>query len=55
MKRGFVTVDDLKQIPEVDKNPLGDRICKVFATRGPDEELTMVDFKEFVKALSLFH
>jgi Ca2+-binding EF-hand superfamily protein len=54
-KRGFVTATDLLTIPEVDKNPLGERICKVFETRGGDEALTMVDFKEFVKAMSVFH
>ena len=25
--RGYVTIHDLATIPEVDKNPLGDRIC----------------------------
>ena len=29
-KRGYITVSDLMSVPEVDKNPLGDRICKVF-------------------------
>ena len=28
---GYVTIHDLATIPEVDKNPLGDRICWVLA------------------------
>ena len=30
-KRGYITVNDLMTIPDVDKNPLSERICKVFA------------------------
>ena len=29
--RGYVTVHDLATIPEVDKNPLGERICRVLS------------------------
>ena len=31
--RGYVTIHDLATIPEVDKNPLGDRICWVMASQ----------------------
>lgn len=60
LKRGYVTVADLMSIPEVDNNPLGERICKTFAasnTEGDDQEFkkNIIDFKEFVKALSIFH
>lgn len=54
-KRGYVTASDLLTIPEIDKNPLGERICKVFEQRSGEDSLTMVDFKEFVKAMSTFH
>jgi Ca2+-binding EF-hand superfamily protein len=57
LKRGYVTVSDLQGLPEVGQNPLGDRICKVFAQgSGPGEEnRNVVDFKEFLKALATFH
>lgn len=56
-KRGYVSVNDLLQgVPEIENNPLGERICKVFTPNNPDEELkNLIDFKEFVKALSTFN
>lgn len=43
-QRGYVTVSDLMTVPEVDKNPLGDRICKVFSTsRGGHHGTTHED------------
>lgn len=37
LKRGYVTVSDLLTVPEVDKNPLGERICKVFTQNSGTE------------------
>jgi hypothetical protein len=56
-KRGYVSVSDLLSgVPEVENNPLGERICKVFTnTHQSEEQQGMVDFKEFVKALSTFN
>jgi Ca2+-binding EF-hand superfamily protein len=34
----------------VENNPLGERLCKAFTIEGQQ-----IDFKEFVKALALFH
>lgn len=52
--------DLLTGVPEVENNPLGERICKVFTHNSggggdSDEVKNMVDFKEFVKALSIFN
>jgi hypothetical protein len=48
--------DLLSGVPEVENNPLGERICKVFTnTHQSEEQQGMVDFKEFVKALSTFN
>lgn len=57
LKRGYVTVADLQGLPEVSQNPLGDRICKVFASSSglEEENRNVVDFKEFLKALATFH
>jgi len=41
-------------VPELENNPLGERLCKVFTGKG-GEASNQVDFKEFVKALALFH
>lgn len=49
--RGYVTIHDLATIPEVDKNPLGDRICWVLA----EEDSHTIDFKKFVRALAAFN
>jgi len=60
-KRGYVSSSDLLNgVPEVENNPLGERICKVFSapsSHNSDESevKNMVDFKEFVKALSAFN
>ncbi|CDW71952.1 calcineurin subunit b [Stylonychia lemnae] len=48
-------------IPDVDKNPLGERICKVLTSKGQIQngvaqmDKNMIDFKEFVRALSVFN
>ena len=49
--RGYITIHDLATLPDVDKNPLGDRIWRVLAQTGENA----IDFKEFVKALSVFN
>ncbi len=49
-QRGGVTTHDLCVLPEIDKNPMGDRVCSVLG--GQDN---MVDFENFVKTLSLFN
>jgi serine/threonine-protein phosphatase 2B regulatory subunit len=62
-KRGYVSVQDLLSgVPEVENNPLGERICKVFTTAPSNhnsddssEVKNMIDFKEFVKVLSTFN
>ncbi len=55
LKRGYITVQDLMSgVPEIENNPLGERLCKVFTAKG-GEASNQVDFKEFVKTLALFH
>eukprot|EP00347_Sterkiella_histriomuscorum_P017614 403348664 len=59
-KRGYVTVNDLMTIPDIDKNPLGERICKTFTAQASGgqngvHDKNMIDFKEFVRALSIFN
>ena len=60
-KRGYVTVNDLMTIPDIDKNPLGERICKIFtmeqgaAGGSANFDKNMIDFKEFVRVLSVFN
>ena len=49
--RGYITIHDLATLPDVDKNPLGDRICRVLAQTGENS----IDFKAFVKALATFN
>jgi serine/threonine-protein phosphatase 2B regulatory subunit len=41
-------------VPEVQHNPLSERVCKVFTEKGADGT-QQVDFKEFVKTLAMFH
>ena len=48
--RGGVTTHDLCVLPEIDKNPMGDRVCSVLG--GTDN---IVDFELFVKTLSDFN
>ena len=56
LKRGYITVQDLMAgVPEVEKNPLAERLCKVFTAKTGDASSNQIDFKEFVKALALFH
>ena len=44
-------------VPEVENNPLAERLCKVFTSKGNKDNSSsnQVDFKEFVKAMALFH
>ena len=49
--KGYVNIHDLATIPEVDKNPLGDRICDVLSEKGTNH----IDFKEFVRSLAVFN
>ena len=49
--RGYINIHDLATLPDVDKNPLGDRIWRVLAQSGENE----INFSEFVKALSVFN
>lgn len=42
-------------VTEVENNPLAERLCKVFTAKGNGENTNQVDFKEFVKAMALFH
>ncbi|CAI2382325.1 unnamed protein product [Moneuplotes crassus] len=49
--RGYITIHDLATLPDVDKNPLGDRICRVLAEEGKNS----ISFKEFIKALAVFN
>ena len=49
--RGYITIHDLATLPDVDKNPLGDRIWRVLAQTGENS----IDFKAFVKALATFN
>ena len=49
--RGYVTIHDLATLPDVDKNPLGDRIWRILTKSGENS----IDFKEFVKALATFN
>lgn len=38
-KRGYVSVSDLLSgVPEIENNPLGERICKVFTNNNQSEE-----------------
>jgi len=58
LKRGYITVQDLMTgVPEVENNPLAERLCKVFTSKGNGDNSSsnQVDFKEFVKAMALFH
>jgi len=49
-KNGKISVDELKALPEVGKNPLVDRIFEVMDTdKGGD-----IDFEEFIKVISVF-
>ena len=41
-------------VPEVEHNPLAERLCKVFTAKS-GEGSNQIDFTEFVKALALFH
>jgi hypothetical protein len=35
LKRGYVTMQDLMSgVPEIENNPLGERLCKVFTAKG---------------------
>ena len=49
--RGYITIHDLATLPDVDKNPLGDRIWRLLAKQGE----SYIDFTTFVKALSTFN
>ena len=63
LNRGYVTASDLNSVPGVDKNPLGERICKLFTQStgttaydiDSEGRKNIVDFREFLRALSLFH
>ena len=49
--KGYITVDDLMNLTELDKHPLGHRIARIF-TLDTNE---LIDFKEFAKTLSIFN
>lgn len=51
-KKGFVSIDDIGKIPEIEKNPLRYYICQYLANKsGSDNEIS---FECFVKILDVF-
>ncbi|GMT08056.1 hypothetical protein PENTCL1PPCAC_30230, partial [Pristionchus entomophagus] len=58
--RGFLERDDLKNVPELAVNPLGDRIVDAFFTVGGSYDdgafasVKRLDFRQFVRVLSFF-
>ncbi len=47
--KGYVSSIEFSSIPELEKNPLSQRICQVLCKQGE-----VIDFPLFVKALSVF-
>jgi Ca2+-binding EF-hand superfamily protein len=51
-KKGYVTVDDLSKLPEIEKNPLRYYICQSFKQKVfHDDE---INFEQFVRAIDIF-
>ena len=49
-RKGYVTPAEFSSMPELEKNPLCQRICQVLC-----KESEKIDFVSFVKALSIFN
>jgi serine/threonine-protein phosphatase 2B regulatory subunit len=49
-KSGSLSVDEFMSLPELQQNPLVQRVIAIFDTDGNGE----VDFKEFIEGISLF-
>jgi len=50
--KGYVTVDDISKLPEIEKNPLRFYICQYLTTGCKNED--EVNFELFVKLLDIF-
>jgi len=50
-KKGYVTVDDLVSIPEVDNNPLRYHIAQFMSDNNENEEIS---FDSFIKVIDMF-
>lgn len=50
-KKGYVSVDDLVHIPEIEQNPLNFYIAK-YLTNGNDKEA--ISFEAFIKVIDIF-
>ena len=51
-KKGYVTVDDLSKIPEIEKNPLRFYICQYLTKNSAHED--EINFELFLKTLDIF-
>lgn len=50
-KKGYVSIDDLSKIPEIEKNPLRFYICQYLSKESKNEE---IDFDTFIKLMDVF-
>jgi Ca2+-binding EF-hand superfamily protein len=50
-KKGYVSIDDVSKIPEIEKNPLRFYICQYLSNQSKNEE---VSFETFVKLIDVF-
>jgi Ca2+-binding EF-hand superfamily protein len=51
-KKGFVTIDDISKIPEIEKNPLRFYICQYLSYKSKNED--EINFEAFVKLVDIF-
>jgi len=49
-RSGGISVDELRQLPDVEDNPVLDRVVSIFDTDRNGE----IDFKEFIQGVSIF-
>lgn len=52
-KKGYVNVNDISKIPEIEKNPLRFYICQ-FMIKEKNRKNEEVDFEKFVKLIDIF-
>lgn len=50
-KKGYVNIDDLIKIPEIEKNPLRFYICQYLSNQNKNEE---INFELFIKLIDIF-
>jgi Ca2+-binding EF-hand superfamily protein len=51
-KKGYVSVDDISKIPEIEKNPLRFYICQYLAEQSGQND--QISFETFMKLMDIF-